>query len=175
MPWEKVLAWQCPVASAIRQGRLISQSEIQGGNADKLNEHQVPGPQGVQEPHKSLGQQVGVGAVEGQTGVLQEPFTCLPLQPLFQGLLFSGNIKEALPRARHCAVISQTLIPLKRKTGGLTDSWCPKLQGFAGCAEHTAVLDVNSLATDAGGQRESFDSRMSMGILWHACKLCRNV
>lgn len=47
MPREKVLAWQCPVASAIRQGRLISQSELQGGNADKVSKQEVPGPQGV--------------------------------------------------------------------------------------------------------------------------------
>lgn len=58
------------MASAIRQGRLISQSEIQGGNADKLNKQQAPGPQGRLEPHRSRGA-AGLGAGEGETSVLQ--------------------------------------------------------------------------------------------------------
>lgn len=80
MPCRKVLAWHCPVASAIRQGRLISQSEIHGGNADELNKQQVPGPQGWGvKPYQPFW-----GRGKDKQVLSKEPFTYWPLQPLFQ-------------------------------------------------------------------------------------------
>lgn len=56
VPCGKVLVWQSPVALAIRQGRLISPSEIHGGSADRLNKQQVSLPTGEQELHTAAGE-----------------------------------------------------------------------------------------------------------------------
>lgn len=57
VPCGKVLVWQSPVALAIRQGRLISPSEIHGESADRLNKQQVSLPTGELELHSAEGEQ----------------------------------------------------------------------------------------------------------------------
>lgn len=57
VPCGKMLVWQSPVALAIRQGRLISSSEIHGGSADRLNKQQVSLPTGELELHTAEGEQ----------------------------------------------------------------------------------------------------------------------
>lgn len=71
VPCGKVLVWQSPVALAIRQGRLISPSEIHGGSADRLNKQQVSLPTGELELHMAAQPGSSSEAGEGQTGALQ--------------------------------------------------------------------------------------------------------
>lgn len=103
MPCGKVLACLCPVASVIRRGRLISQSELHGGNADRLNKQPVLGSRGSGRlaMWRSRGQHVP-GQEKGKRALSKEPFTCWSLQPELQRL-FSSNVTEALPSTRPCA------------------------------------------------------------------------
>lgn len=60
------------MASAIRQGKLISQSEIHRGSADKLNKQPVSHLTGELEPPKAEGQQVQ-GQEKGKQVSSKEP------------------------------------------------------------------------------------------------------
>ena len=84
MPCEKMLAWLCPVASAIRLRRLISQSALHGGNADRLNKQQVLGSRGRGRVEgrgeaglTSKQRAAGPGAGEGHMGALQRELNLL--------------------------------------------------------------------------------------------------
>ena len=118
MPCGEVLACLCPVASVIRRGRLISQSELHGGNADRLNKQPVLGSRGSGRlaTWRSRGQQVP-GQEKGKRALSKEPFTCWSLQPEFQRL-FSSNITEALPSTRPCACAASDSHALGRGVGG---------------------------------------------------------
>lgn len=131
MPCEKMLAWQCPEASAIRQGRLISQSDIQGGNADKPKKQQVPGPQWGWNHRNAEGSRWGQR--KGKQVFSKEPFPCRPLRPLFQRL-FLSNINEALPSARHCAHAFSDAHTFETEEGWVLvmDSRCQKSQALQG-------------------------------------------
>lgn len=86
------------MASAIRQGRLISQSEIHGGNADELNKQQAPGP-GV--GGETLSEQRGSSAEGGGRTNRCSPRSPLPtdLFSLYSRDNFQATLKRSYPEA----------------------------------------------------------------------------
>lgn len=145
-----MLAWQCPEASAIGQERLINQSYIQGGNADKPKKQQVPGPQWRWNHRNAEGSRWG--QQKDKQVFSKEPFPCRPLQPLFQRL-FLNNINEALPGARHCVHAFSDAHTLETGEGWVVmESRCPKSQALQGVHTTPSSWNVSSLSRGVGAE-----------------------
>lgn len=114
MPCAEVLAWQCPVASAIRQAWLISQFEIRGGNADKLNKQQVLGPQeGDRNHRKAEGQQDRVRRRANRCS-LESPLPADFFSPYSRDY-FEATLKRPYQAPGIVLTLSQMLLPLTEK------------------------------------------------------------